>query len=107
MSIERILQVLLHRRKSLVLIIAIAILALVLVALFERTRTVSRSDIIRKQEIEREAIKKGAEEHMKRLRGNPSEMAKKAFGGKRESESHDKDKKTKSPEKETRKDEKK
>src|SRR5262249_46132876 len=105
MSIERKLQVLFHSRKSLGLIIAIAILALVLVALFERTRTDSRSDIIGKHEIEREAIKKGAEEHMKRLRGNPSEMAKKAFGGKRESESQDK--KTKSPEKEIRKEEKK
>jgi hypothetical protein len=103
MSIERIFQLLTHRRKSFVMIIAIAILAIVLVTMFERVRT--RSDIIRKQEIEREAIKKGADEHMKRLRGNPSEMAKKAFGVK--DEAKDKDKKPKSPGKEMRKDEKK
>jgi hypothetical protein len=54
MSIERMFRVLSHRRKSLGIIIVSAILALVLVALFERTRTVSRSDIIRKEEIEGE-----------------------------------------------------
>jgi hypothetical protein len=82
MFIETILRRLFYVRKTLAIIVGFAILLLVLAIGFHRLGR--RFDILNRQERESQGIKKSAEEHKEHLRGNPSEMAREAFGSKPE-----------------------
>jgi hypothetical protein len=85
---------------------ALGILLLLLALAFQRMKPVFKSEDLIRREREWQVIKEGAEEHRKRVRGNPSKMAREAFGSKPESKPEDKKTKSASA-KEQKKEEKK